>query len=295
MALSSMTGFAREAGQTGPWRWAWELKSVNAKGLDVRLRVPPVFEFLSDEVRTRLAKAVQRGTCFVNLSATREETVPVARLNTQLLDALVEALAPYDGRMGLRAPSVGSLLSVRGVVEVGEAQDEPERATEAGPDLLAGFDTALSALVAARRREGEALGTILHRRLDTIAALAEAADASPARRPEAIKARLAEQVAALLDASQQLDPVRLHQEAVLLATKADIREEIDRLRTHVGAARELLAQGGPVGRRLDFLSQEFSREANTLCAKANDVSLTVIGLDLKTEVEQFREQVQNVE
>jgi uncharacterized protein (TIGR00255 family) len=290
-----MTGFAREAGRTGPWRWAWELKSVNAKGLDVRLRVPQVFEFLSDEVRGRLGTGVQRGTCFVNLSATREETAPIARLNTQLLDALVEALAPYDGRMGLRAPSVGSLLAVRGVVEVGEAQDEPERAAEAGPDLIKGFDVAVSALVSARRREGAALGSILAARLDRIEALADAADASPARRPEAIKARLAEQVAALFEASQQLDPVRLHQEAVLLATKADIREEIDRLRTHVGAARELLGQGGPVGRRLDFLAQEFSREANTLCAKANDVSLTVIGLDLKTEVEQFREQVQNVE
>jgi uncharacterized protein (TIGR00255 family) len=290
-----MTGFAREAGQTGPWRWAWELKSVNAKGLDVRLRVPAVFEFLTDEVRGRLGKAAQRGTCFVNLTATREESAPVARLNTQLLDTLVEALAPYDGRMGLRAPSVGSLLSVRGVVEIAETQDEPEKAQEAAKGLLDGFDAALEALVIARRREGTALGAILVQRLDRMAALADAADAAPARRPEAIKARLAEQVAALLDASQQLDPVRLHQEAVLLATKADIREEIDRLRTHVGAARELLAQGGPVGRRLDFLAQEFSREANTLCAKANDVSLTVIGLDLKTEVEQFREQVQNVE
>jgi len=161
--------------------------------------------------------------------------------------------------------------------------------------MLTSLDTAIAALVASRRAEGEAMATILARRIDTIATLADAADACPARRPEAIKARLAEQVAGLIDASSGLDPNRLHQEAVLLAARADIREEIDRLRAHVGAARELLGKGGPVGRRLDFLAQEFSREANTLCAKAVDVSLTVIGLDLKTEVEQFREQVQNVE
>ncbi len=154
---------------------------------------------------------------------------------------------------------------------------------------------ALGSLVDSRREEGRALDALLRSRIDAIASLADAADACPARKPDAIRARLAEQVAALVDASRALDPARLHQEAVLLAAKADIREEIDRLRAHVAAARDLLSKGGPVGRRLDFLAQEFSREANTLCAKANDVSLTAIGLDLKTEVEQFREQVQNVE
>jgi uncharacterized protein (TIGR00255 family) len=237
---------------------------------------------------------VQRGTCHVALIASRDMAPVTARINTALLDALVETLAPYDGRMGLRAPSVGALLSVRGVVEIGEPEEVGVPA-EVAATMLASLDAAIAALVTSRRSEGDVLADVLTQRIDTIATLADAADACPARRPEAIKARLAEQVAALIDASSGLDPNRLHQEAVLLAARADIREEIDRLRAHVGAARDLLVKGGPVGRRLDFLAQEFSREANTLCAKAVDVSLTVIGLDLKTEVEQFREQVQNVE
>jgi uncharacterized protein (TIGR00255 family) len=295
MALASMTGFARETGQSGSWRFAWELKSVNAKGLDVRVRVPPAFEALGEEARSRIGKLLQRGTCFANLSSSRDQAPPVARINTAILDALVEALAPYDGRMGLRAPSVGSLLGVKGVVEVTDAGDDDETLKQFMAGALEGLDRALAALVEDRRTEGRALETILGARVDTIARLADAADACPARQPEAVKARLSAQIATLLDASSALDPNRLHQEAVLLATKADIREEIDRLRAHVGAARELMGKGGPIGRRLDFLAQEFSREANTLCAKANDVALTMIGLDLKTEVEQFREQVQNVE
>lgn len=295
MALASMTGFARVAGTSGAWRWAWELKTVNAKGLDIRVRVPPALEALGEDARQRIGKAIQRGTCFATLGATREGAPPVARVNTAMLDALVEALAPYDGAMGLRAPSLGALLGIRGVVEVVEAGDDETTLKAFSEDAMAGLAAALVALVETRHEEGRALDGLLRTRIDTIAALADAADACPARKPEAIKARLAEQVAALIDASRGLDPNRLHQEAVLLAAKADVREEIDRLRAHVGAARELLGKGGPVGRRLDFLAQEFSREANTLCAKANDVSLTVIGLDLKTEVEQFREQVQNVE
>ena len=144
-------------------------------------------------------------------------------------------------------------------------------------------------------RRGDALGRILVSRLDAIASLSRRAEAAPGRRPEAIKARLAEQISLLLDASDRFDPDRLHQEAILMASKADIREELDRLAAHVGQARKLLADGGPVGRRLDFLAQELNRESNTLCAKANDVELTNIGLELKTVVEQFREQVQNLE
>ena len=294
MALASMTGFARETGQSGSWRFAWELKSVNAKGLDVRGKGPAGFDAVIEEARVRVGRAVQRGTCHIALTASKDTAPATARINTALLDALLETLAPYDGRMGLRAPSVGALLGVRGVVEIGEAEEVGVPADVAAT-MLASLDSAIAALVASRRSEGGALAAVLSKRIDTIATLADAADACPARRPEAIKARLAEQVAALIDASAGLDPNRLHQEAVLLAARADIREEIDRLRAHVGAARELLGKGGPVGRRLDFLAQEFSREANTLCAKAVDVSLTVIGLDLKTEVEQFREQVQNVE
>lgn len=295
MALSSMTGFARETGACGPWTWAWELKTVNAKGLDVRVRVPQAFEGIAEECRQRIGRSISRGTCFATLTASREATPATARVNTALLDSLVEALSAYDGRMGLRAPSVGDLLNVRGVVEVVEGVDDAGTLGEAAGAMLEALDIAVAALCATRRQEGRALAAILNTRIDTIARLAAAADACPARRPEAVRARLAEQIATIMGASTGLDPNRLHQEAVLLASKADIREEIDRLNAHVAAARDLVAKGGPIGRRLDFLAQEFSREANTLCAKANDASLTAIGLDLKTEVEQFREQVQNVE
>ena len=295
MALCSMTGFARETGNSGPWTWSWELKTVNAKGLDVRVRVPTSLEAIAEDCRQRIGRSINRGTCFATLTATREAAPPTARVNTVLLDSLVEALSSYDGRVGLRAPSVGSLLSVRGVVEVVEAEDDVDGLAAAAAIMLGGLDRALEALVAARKEEGRSLAAVLANRVDTMERLAAAADACPARKPEAIRARIAEQIATLIDASRGLDPNRLHQEAVLIAAKADIREEIDRLHAHVGAARELMGKGGPIGRRLDFLAQEFSREANTLCAKANDVSLTVIGLDLKTEVEQFREQVQNVE
>ena len=176
--------------------------------------------------------------------------------------------------------------------EADESEDE-RRAAEAA--ILAGFNAAVAGLLDMRRREGDALRTVLDARLDTIAELAQRAETAPGRQPEAIKARLSEQVALLLEASQRFDADRLHQEAILMASKADVREELDRLAAHVTQARRLIAAGGPAGRRLDFLSQELNREVNTLCAKSNDVELTNIGLELKAVVEQFREQVQNLE
>jgi uncharacterized protein (TIGR00255 family) len=174
-----------------------------------------------------------------------------------------------------------------------DESEEDRRVAEAA--IMAGFDQAVVGLSEMRRREGDALGRVLGSRLDAIAALSGRAEAAPGRRPEAIKARLAEQVSLLLDASDRFDPDRLHQEAILMASKADVREELDRLASHVAQARDLIATGGPIGRRLDFLAQELNREVNTLCAKSNDVELTNIGLELKTVVEQFREQVQNLE
>jgi uncharacterized protein (TIGR00255 family) len=181
------------------------------------------------------------------------------------------------------------------VVEVVEAEENEDERKKAEADVIAGFDRALKDLVAARRSEGDALRQILSGRIEEIARLVAAAEASPARKPEAIRARLAEQVTALLDTGTKFDPARLHQEALMIAAKVDVREEIDRLVAHIAAARDLLKGGGAVGRRLDFLAQEFNRESNTLCGKANDASLTVIGLELKATVDQFREQVQNLE
>ena len=191
--------------------------------------------------------------------------------------------------------SLDGVLALKGVMEVTEEDESEDARRSAEAAIAAGFDQALADLVAMRREEGATLGRLLSARLAEIAALAARAEKAPGRKPEAIKARLAEQVATLLSASQRFDSDRLHQEAIMLAAKADIREELDRLASHGAQAQKLLAEGGPVGRRLDFLAQELHRESNTLTAKANDVELTNIGLELKTAVEQFREQVQNLE
>ncbi len=295
MAVSSMTGFARAAGANGAWRWAFELKTVNAKGLDVRLRMAPPFDRVEAEARQRLGKALARGTCFATLSAQREGSARAPRIDEAALAALAAAARAAAEKAGLAPPTMDGLLAVRGVVEIAEAEDDEAAIAAACAGAMASLDEALMALAAARRAEGEALGRVMRERLDGIESLTLAADANPARKPEAIRARLAESVAALIDSGRGFDENRLHQEAILLASKADIREELDRLKTHVAAARALIEEGGAIGRRLDFLSQEFSREASTLCAKANDVSLTAQGLELRAQIEQFREQAQNIE
>jgi uncharacterized protein (TIGR00255 family) len=204
-------------------------------------------------------------------------------------------LQQLGGKMDAAAPSLDGILSLKGVMEVSEEDEREEDKQAAEAAVLAGFDAALADLVAMRRHEGDALGQIFKTRLSEISALAARAEAAPGRKPEAIKARLAEQVATLLEAWQRFDSDRLHQEAIVLASKADVREELDRLAAHVAQVQKLLKDGGAVGRRLDFLAQELNRESNTLTAKANDVELTNIGLELKSAVEQFREQVQNLE
>lgn len=291
--IASMTGFAREAGTTGPFQWAWELRSVNGRGLDVRVRVPTGFDAIGDDARQLVQKAFARGQCQLGLALSRSTQPVRARINETALEALVDALGRLRLPPGLAPPSVDGLLAIRGVVEVDDGADET--LPELTDDLRWAAGRVVSALADARRGEGAALASTLEDQIATIERLTEAADACPSRTPEAIRARLAAQVAALVEAGGSLDPNRLHQEAMLLAARSDVREEIDRLRAHVAAARELLAKGGAVGRRLDFLAQEFGREANTLCAKANDVALSRIGLELKAVVEQFREQVQNVE
>jgi uncharacterized protein (TIGR00255 family) len=295
MTISSMTGFAREAGVTGPYQWVWEIKTVNGRGLDVRLRTPPGYDGVGEDARQQVLKALARGMCQLNLSMTRAATTPRARVNQDVLAALVDAIAGLDLPGSVRPASVDGLLAVRGVVEF-EDEAESETLQQAiASDLRHGIGRMIEALQETRRGEGRALAEVIEARLAEIERLVDMAESCPARQPEAIKARLQSQLSALLEAAPALDPARLHQEAVLVAARADIREELDRLRAHVGAARDVLKQGGAVGRRLDFLAQEFGREANTLCAKANDVSLSRIGLDLKAIVEQFREQVQNVE
>ncbi|HEY8163618.1 MAG: YicC/YloC family endoribonuclease [Methylocystis sp.] len=293
--VASMTGFARARGNLGPWSYAWELKSVNAKGLDLRLRVPPNFDAVEIKARAAISARLARGSVFVNLTAKRAEQEGCARVNRAALERLLAALEDMPPHAALRPASLDGLLAIRGVVEIIEPEDDEAQRAALEKSVLAALDEALHALLSSRRSEGAALAAVLQERLARIAALTAQADALPARQPEAVRQRLAQQVARLLESAEGLDPARLHQEAVLLAVKADIREELDRLAAHVASAQKLLAEGGPVGRRLDFLAQEFSRETNTLCAKSNDPSLTEIGLELKIEVEQLREQVQNIE
>lgn len=295
MALSSMTGFARGHGTSGSYAWAWEIKSVNGKGLDLRLRLPPGWDAIETVVRAAAAEKFARGSLQANLIVDRTGAAPAVRINAAVLDAVLAAMGELSGRIEAAPPSLDGLLALKGVMEVGDAGEDEDERRAAEAAATAGFAEALAALAAMRRHEGVALARVLTARLAEIAALAQRAEAAPGRRPEAIRKRLAEQVAALLEQSERFDAGRLHQEAILIATKADVREELDRLTAHLEQARTLMTQGGPVGRRLDFLAQELNREANTLCAKAGDLELTNIGLELKAAVEQFREQVQNVE
>jgi uncharacterized protein (TIGR00255 family) len=230
-----------------------------------------------------------------NLTIERSGAASTVRVNTPVLDAILSAVRDFGAKIKASPPSLDGLLGLKGVIEITEAEEDETARSNAEAAVIAGFAAALASLAEMRRSEGAALGRVLTSRLDEIAALVERAERAPGRRPDAIRARLAEQVAALLAQSERFDPDRLHQEAIMIATKADVREELDRLTAHLAQARRLIEEGGPVGRRLDFLAQEFNREANTLCAKANDVELTNIGLELKAAVEQFREQVQNVE
>jgi uncharacterized protein (TIGR00255 family) len=295
MALSSMTGFARSHGMSGAYSWAWEVKSVNGKGLDLRLRVPPGWDAIEAPIRARTAERLARGSVHANLAVERSGVAPVVRINTAVLEAVLTTARELAGRVEASPPSLDGLLALKGVMEVSDAEESEQDRRVAETAVIGGFAEVLGALAEMREREGVALGRLLGARLGEIAALCQRAELTPGRRPEAIRARLAEQVAALLAQSDRFDSDRLHQEAILIATKADVREELDRLASHVAQAQLLIGQGGPVGRRLDFLAQELNREANTLCAKASDVELTNVGLELKAAVEQFREQVQNVE
>lgn len=295
MSLTSMTGFARAQGVSGSYNWVWELKSVNAKGLDLRVRLPQGWDVVEAPVRAAAAGVLVRGSVSATLGIEREGAAPAVRVNEEALAAILETIKTVAKRIDAEPPRLDGVLGLRGVIELVDAEENKEERDKAESSVVEGFEQALASLVDARRSEGKALFAVLSERLDSIASLVAAAEASPARKPEAIRARLAEQVKQLLETGQKFDADRLHQEAVLIATRTDVREEIDRLTAHVAAARTLLTAGGAVGRKLDFLAQEFNREANTLCSKAGDVSLSAIGLELKALIDQFREQVQNLE
>jgi uncharacterized protein (TIGR00255 family) len=295
MALSSMTGFARSHGASGPYAFEWELKSVNAKGFDFRTRLPQGWDDVEAAVRRRSAQVLSRGTVYANLTVKRSNAASVIRINEDVLASILKVAADLSGRIDAVAPSIDGLLSIKGVLEVVEPESDDAEEQAAKAAVAEAFEQALRSLIDMREREGVALGQILSQRMDEIERLASKAEAAPGRRPEAVRARLAEQIAALLDTSDRFDQDRLNQEAVLIATRADIREELDRIASHISQTRELIGGAGPIGRRLDFLAQEFNREVNTCCSKSNDLELTNIGLAMKNVVEQFREQVQNLE
>ena len=290
--LQSMTGFARAAGSGRGSQWIWEIRSVNGKGLDVRFRGPQGMERLEPSVRKQVAIRFARGSIHLGLSIQRIDQGSAVRVNRTALEELVRVSGEFP-RESRQAPLVEQLMAIRGIVEI--VEEDREDSDELRQDIIDTLADALDQLVLMRRSEGEAVAAILSDRLDRIEVSTNLARANPARTPEAIRVKLSAQVTLLMDAASTLDTERLHQEAALLATRADIAEEVDRLAAHVAAARDLLRIGGPIGRKLDFLSQEFNREANTLCSKSNDRDLTRTGLDLKATVDQFREQVQNLE
>lgn len=295
MALVSMTGFTRQSGNFEAYRWTWEVKTVNGKGLDIRLRLPTGYDELDRPVRSMIANRLSRGSCFVSLTLTHDASNQTLKVNAQVLDAVLEAMKLVEGRLDVKKPSIDGILSIRGVMEPVEEEESDEARAALIKAVLADFELAMDDLIAMRASEGAALEQIVLQRVDELQTLTQRAEDCPARTAEAIQEKLQQQINRIREADKGLDEDRLYQEAVLLAGKADIREELDRLFAHCEAVRNLVSQNKPVGRKLDFLAQEFNREANTLCSKSNDTALTAIGLDLKATIEQLREQIQNVE
>ncbi|MDO8289442.1 MAG: YicC/YloC family endoribonuclease [Parvibaculum sp.] len=295
MSLISMTGFGRADGEKGTARWHWELRSVNGKGLDVRFRLPQGFEGMEVRLREEASRHMKRGNVQAALTLDRQRGASNLRVNEDALNVVIAAMQSLGERIELMPPRPEGVLALKGVLETADIEDEVEDQEGFEKLLIASFAEASAALARARAEEGAKLEALLVAQVNTIERLTGEAASSPAASVDALRARLKIQVAELLGASPALSEDRLAQEAALLATKADVREEIDRLTAHVSQARELLAGSEPAGRRLDFLTQEFNREANTLCSKAADVALTRIGLELKAVIDQLREQIQNVE
>jgi uncharacterized protein (TIGR00255 family) len=296
MIISSMTGFARVDGNADGLAWTWEARSVNGRGLDVRLRLPPGYEALEVPVREAVAKRFSRGNVAITLNLEKQQLNGTLRLNEAVLLDVLKAADRVAELSGATKPDAAQLLMIKGVLEAADQIPETAEARAAREKaILTSLDCTLEKLGEARRAEGMRLQEIIADQIVQIERLASDVKSSPSRSPEAITARLKDAIGRLFDATAPLDVERLHQEAMLLATRADVEEELQRLSAHVSGARDILAEPGAVGRKLEFLAQEFNREANTLCSKANAVDITRLGLQLKTVIDQFREQVQNVE
>jgi uncharacterized protein (TIGR00255 family) len=294
VALSGMTGFGRAEGALGAWSWAVEARSVNGRTLEIRFKGPPGFDSLERAAREAGQARFQRGQVSLTLQARRAEAVAGSvSVNVEQLERYLAAVAPYVASGQASAPSADGLLSLRGVIEAADVEEAPEARAEAEAGMAAAIALALDGLKVARLEEGAALAPVLAGQVDRIEALVAVAGTQAADQPAVIRDRFARRLTEL--AGEAATQERILQEAAAQAVKADVQEELDRLGGHVAAARLLLTGEGPAGRRLDFLTQEFMREANTLCSKSATPSLTATGLELKAVIEQFREQVQNVE
>jgi uncharacterized protein (TIGR00255 family) len=293
----SMTGYATERGRVADWTWVWDLRSVNGRGLDLRLRMPDWIEGLEPAARAALQSEVTRGSVTLSLRLSRTEGAGTATLDRAALRRTVIILREIEdlaseNELAVRHATAAEIAGLPGVLSA------PTEEVEAGAlktALLADLDRLIAAFHASRETEGAALAAVIGAQVDRIEALTRQAAESADARAEAQRAALKAAVARVLDAAEGIDEGRIAQELALLAVKADVTEELDRLTSHVAQARALLAEKGPKGRKLDFLMQEFNREANTLCSKSGSAALTAIGLDLKTVIDQMREQVQNVE
>jgi uncharacterized protein (TIGR00255 family) len=293
MAVVSMTGFSRVEGEAAGISWVWEVKSVNGKSLDLRLRLPPGYDALEVPLRAALGGRVRRGNITANLTVNRVAP-PTIRINREMLARVLALFAELTEEVEAAPPRLDGLIGLRGIIET--IDDEPDDIVAVRhAALVADWGAAIDRLAASRSEEGARLGAVLSGQLAELAELVAAASASAAAQPEALRARLQQSLAALGDLAPGVSQERVAQELALLVSRGDIREELDRLRAHIAQAGELMAKGAGVGRELDFLCQELNREANTLCSKSADIELTRIGLSLKVAVEQFREQVQNLE
>ena len=295
MTLTSMTGFARADGALGATTWTWEVRSVNGRGLDVRLRLPPGSEGLEPGVRAAVAKRLVRGSLSVALNLKRSDGATELRVNEAALRQVLIAVEGIRARLNAPPPRAEALLGIKGVIEVVEREESETEVRARSEAILASLADALDELVRTRSAEGERLAAVIAEQLNAMARLVAQVEAAPSRSPAAIRERLKEQIARLLETGTVLEESRMLQEVALLATRADVAEELKRLAAHIAAARELIEASRPAGRQLDFLAQELNREANTLCAKAADAEVTRAGLELKAVIDQMREQVQNIE
>jgi uncharacterized protein (TIGR00255 family) len=288
-----MTGFARAEGEAEGISWIWELKSVNGRALDLRLRLAPGFDLLEPQLRAALTQRCRRGNVAANLTVNRLQP-PAIRVNREMLAQLLGLMRELAGEIETAPPRLDGLLGIRGVVETGDEDPEPVVAARRAA-VLDGWSLALDRLAASRAEEGSRLSALLSAQRAELTVLIEAAAASAAAQPAAIRARLETLLGELAGLAPTMPDERVAQELAMLVSRSDVREELDRLRAHIAQAGDLLERGEAVGRQLDFLCQELNREANTLCSKSADIELTRIGLALKAAIEQFREQVQNVE